>query len=199
MILIYDTETTGLTDDRLPAEHPNQPNLVQLGAILYTDVGSEVASVDLVVRPNGFTIPEPAARVHGITSGIANAIGVPLATVLSAFAQLRANAEEIVAFNLKYDDLIMRTAFARLGKEPSHPGPNKKTCAMELSKPILQLPPSPRMVKAGMNGFKPPSLMEAHEFFFKEKFENAHSALADCRAAARIFFEIRRREKEQVA
>lgn len=195
MLLVYDTETTSLVNTKEPAEHPSQPHLVQLGAILFTDIGAEVASVDLTVRPDGWTIPEGAARVHGITTAIAREVGVPLATVLSCFAQLRQNAAELVAYNDAFDDMVMRAAFHRFGKQPAHPGPDKRTCAMTLASPIVGLPPTPRMVAAGFTKNKPPNLTEAYTFFFNKSFKGAaHSAIHDCRAAAEILFEIRRRE-----
>jgi DNA polymerase III subunit epsilon len=194
-ILVYDTETNGLTKPQLPVGHPEQPHLVQLGALLLTDTGKEVSSVDLIVRPDNWTIPDVAAKVHGITTGIAKEVGVPLATVLSAFAQLRAIAGEIVAYNIDFDDLVMRAAFHRLGKAPSHPGPDKRTCCMTLASPIVNLPPTDRMRAAGFTKNKPPNLTEAYQFFFGKPFKgDAHAAIHDCRAAAEILFEIRRRE-----
>jgi DNA polymerase-3 subunit epsilon len=199
MILFVDTETTGLVNSQQPAEHESQPYLVQLGAILMTDVGSEVSSAELVIRPEGWNVPEGAARVHGITSGIANMIGVPLLTAMSVYTQLRANAEELVAYNLPFDETILAAAIHRTGRKPSHPGPKKQTCCMAMATPILALPPTARMKAAGFDKYKPPNLTEAYMFFFGEKFSGAHSALADCRAAARIYFEIKRREKENGA
>lgn len=195
MILVYDTETTGLTKTQLPAEHPEQPHLVQLGAILLTDSGREVASCDLIVRPNGYTIPDGAAKVHGVTTGIANEIGVPLATVLSVYAQLRANAQELVAYNDAFDDIVMRAAFHRHGRQPSHAGPDRRTCCMTLASPIVGLPPTDRMKAAGFTKNKPLNLKECYRFFFNRDFAGeAHSAIHDARAAAEILFEIRRRE-----
>jgi DNA polymerase-3 subunit epsilon len=186
MKLYFDCETSGLVHRDLPAEHPHQPHLVQLGVVLATDAGSEVSSAELVVRPTGWTIPEGASRVHGITSGIAAEIGVPLATVLSVFLQLRANASELVAFNMDFDDLVMRAAIARSGRTPSNAGPSKLTCCMRDAAEIMKLPPTDRMRAAGFEKYKPPNLKEAHQHFLGEGFEGAHSALADARACMRV-------------
>lgn len=196
LIIVYDTETSGLTRTNLPAEHPEQPHLVQLGVLLLTDTGKEVCCADLIVKPNGYVIPDGAAKVHGITTGIAMECGVPLATVLSVFANLRAVAGEIVAYNDAFDDLVMRAAFHRHGRQPSHPGPDRRTCCMTLASPIVGLPPSDRMRAAGFTKNKPPNLKECYRFFFNRDFAGeAHSAIHDARAAAEIFFEIRRRER----
>lgn len=194
MILVFDTETSGLTQPTLPADHPAQPHLVQLGAILATEDGREVCVVELIVRPDGWSIPEQAARVHGITTEVAHDVGVPLATVMSVFLNLRARASELVAFNMDFDELVMRAAVARLGKTPSHPGPDKRTCAMRMAAPIMELPPTARMIAAGFDKFKPPNLMEAHEFFVGERFAGSHSALADARACMRVLSVMRMME-----
>lgn len=197
MILFYDTETTGFVQKDLPPEHPTQPHLVQLGLILATDTGQEVSFAELIVRPKEYKIPDGAAKVHGVTTSIAEECGVPLATVLSVFFQLRANSKEIVSFNMDFDDMVMRAAIARSGRTPSHPGPAAQTCCMRLAAPIMALPPTAKMQAAGFLKHKPPNLMEAHEYFCKEKFEGAHSALVDARACMRVYFAMRKAESGQ--
>jgi len=186
MRLVYDTETTSLVHQHLPPDDPSQPHLVQLGLILLDD-GIERASAELIVKPDGYTIPPQATAVHGISTELAAACGVPLLTALSVFCKLREAASEIVAYNLAFDELVMDAAIARSGRWPSHPGPAKRSCAMLLAAPIVNLPPSPRMLAAGMDGPKPPSLAEAHRFFFGKGFDGAHGALADARACARVY------------
>lgn len=199
MIFIYDTETTGLNQKHLPAGHPDQPYLVQLGCLLVSDTGREVCSADLIVRPQGWTVPEGAARIHGITTEIAAEVGVPVATALSVFAQLRQNAQEVVAFNEEFDSFIIRTAFARFGKNPSHRGPDKITCAMKLASDIMRLPPTARMRAAGFDKHKPPNLQEAYKHFVDSKgFDGAHSAVVDCRATAEVLLAIRKAETKEV-
>lgn len=196
MILVVDTETAGLPNDRYPDDHPAQPPLVQLGAILVDeDNGAEWAVLDAVVRPNGYAIPTAASNVHGVTTQIAELVGIPLSCVVPMYVHLRNKANKIVAFNKEFDLKIMRQAIARNGKPVSLPGPDAVECAMELASPIMKLPPTERMIAAGRGGqFKNPSLVEAHRWFFGEDYDGAHSAIADARATARLWFEIKRRE-----
>ena len=85
----YDTETTGLPLFREPSEHPGQPHLVQLAAALVDlDTRETVASLDVVVRPDGWTIPDDVAAVHGITTDYAAAVGVPESLALSLFLEM---------------------------------------------------------------------------------------------------------------
>lgn len=190
LTLIYDTETCGIPNDHLPDDHAAQPPLVQLGCLLVDDDnGAELATLELIVRPNGWEVPDAAARVHGITTAMASRAGVPLSLVVPAFVQLRSRASRIVCHNAEFDQKIMRQAIARNGKPVTLAGPADVVCTADLATPILNLPPTVRMIRAGHGGKpKRASLMEAHEFFLGKKFEGAHGALVDARACARVYF-----------
>lgn len=201
LILFVDTETCGFPNDRLPDDHPAQPPLAQLGCVLAEDNGAEWATLELIIRPNGkYRIPDSAAKIHGITTAIAETVGIPLSLAVAAYANLRSRADVLVFHNAKFDLRILDIAIAQNGKVPSHPGPTQIECTMEMSAPILNLPASDRMVKAGYGGKpKPPKLSELHQYLFNCDFEGAHGALADARAAMRCWFEIKRLEKEKAA
>jgi len=50
--LAFDTETTGLPLFKEPSEHPDQPHIVQLAAVLVDlDTRRELASMDVIVKP----------------------------------------------------------------------------------------------------------------------------------------------------
>lgn len=193
-IIFYDTETTGLVNNRAPHTDPSQPHLVQLALILTTRQGGPLATVELIIRPDGYVIPDAAARVHGITTEVAIACGVPLALAVATWTNLRALATETVAHNARFDELVMAAALHRTGRASSLPAPTVSTCTMELASPIMDLPPTEKMRRAGYLKNKPPNLTECVGFFFKEGLPNAHSALADAEACARVYFEIRRRQ-----
>lgn len=198
MICAIDTETCGFVNEKLPYDHPTQPPLVQLGAILVdSDNGAEWATLELIVKPDGYDIPTAASSVHGVTTKLAHKVGIPLSLAVAAYCNLRSKADLIVCYNKAFDIAIMEIAIARNGKKPSHPGPDVE-CAMELITPLAKMPPTPRMISAGRGDqFKNPKLTEAHEFLFGEGFDGAHSALADARATTRVWFECKRRLTEE--
>jgi len=178
----FDTETTGIDD----------PNLVELGAVLvedHPDGPRERACVSLIVAPDGWTVPEAAARVHGIKNVTALACGVPLIVAISALTNLWARAAVRVAHNLEFDDKVVRGAIRRLGRESAVTWP-RGVCTKDLAAPILNLPPTPRMIETGFIKPKSPTLREAYRFFFNEDPPGHHSALADARACARIYLKI---------
>lgn len=86
MFLVFDTETTGLPLSwRAPASDvDNWPRLVQLAWEAYDPRGRKTLARSYVIRPDGFTIPRDAERVHGISTSVARRKGVPLAEVLGA-------------------------------------------------------------------------------------------------------------------
>ena len=186
LICAFDTETTGI----------NNPRLVELGAVLiedHPDGPRERAVVSLIVRPDGYEIPKEAERVHGISTATALACGVPLIVAVSALTNLWAAASIRVAHNLEFDDKVIDVAMATLGRSSSLQRP-PAICTKEMAAPVLNLPPTERMIATGY-GDKPksPRLEEAYRFLFDEPITGAHSALADARACARVYMELLRR------
>lgn len=195
MILFFDTETTGFVQDRLPVDHPDQPYIVQLAAELTEDDGEPVAGFSFIIDPGigEITIPTKASDVHGITDERAVALGVSAEFALSAFTHLYQRADLVVAHNIKFDRAVIETVISRHYRKIM---PLRKPlfCTMEAATPIVNLPPTERMLAAGFNKPKPPKLEECIRHFFDESLEGAHDALIDVRACSRVFFHLKRLE-----
>ena len=118
MILVYDTETTGLPRDwNAPlTDGDNWPRLVQLAWQLHEPNGKLVSRGNHTVRPDGFTIPYNAAKVHGITTERALEVGVPLADVMAAFGQDLDRAEYVMGHNVGFDVNIVGAEWIRMGE-----------------------------------------------------------------------------------
>jgi DNA polymerase III epsilon subunit-like protein len=183
LILFFDTETTGFIDKSAGPDSPTQPHMVQLGAVLADMAGKEAAEpLSVIIRPDGWTIPREAARVHGITTDIALKQGRRLDAVLKQFDGLAARAQMFVAHNFDFDSLVMRAAYIRAGMAQPFTGKDSY-CTMKQATDVCRLP--------GRYGYKWPALTEAHTHFFGEGFTEAHNALADVRACKRVFFALR--------
>jgi len=69
--LFYDFETTGFPLYSEPSGDPRQPHITQVGARL-VDVSSPtltvISTIDLIVKPEGWIIPDEAAALNGITT-----------------------------------------------------------------------------------------------------------------------------------
>lgn len=192
MILFFDTETTGFVQDRLPVDHPDQPYVVQLAAELTEDDGEPVAGFSFIIDPGigEITIPTKASDVHGITDERAVALGVSAEFALGAFTHLYQRANLVVAHNIKFDRAVIEIAISRHYRKIM---PLRKPlfCTMDAATPIVNLPPTERMLAAGFNKPKPPKLDECIRHFFDESLEGAHDALVDVRACSRVYFHLK--------
>lgn len=183
MNLFFDTETTGVPKNyKAPASDTrNWPRLVQLAWLLTDASGAEVSCGEFIIKPDGFTIPVEAARIHGITTEIAAAQGVDLKTAVDAIVAEIEKATVLIAHNVQFDEKILGAELLRLGYA-NHVEAKPRKCTMQASTNYCKLP--------GPYGYKWPKLQELHQKLFSESFEGAHRALTDVRACARCYFEL---------
>lgn len=196
--LFYDTETTGLPLWNDPSEDERQPHLVQLGASLVDlEARRIMATIDLIIRPNGWVIPDEIADLHGISQAQAEAWGVSERLALTLFDDLWSQADVRIGHNEQFDARIIRIGLKRyddLGIDPDAWKAGDAICTATLATPICDLPPTEAMLRAGRRNPKRPSLREAFEHLTGRKMEDAHSALADCDACMSVYFAIKDRE-----
>ena len=188
---VFDTETTGFPLFKEPSEHPDQPHLVDIAALLYDDLGNLVDSFEAIIKPDGWVIPDAAAAVHGITTEMAHDLGIAEADAIEGFLAIHARAGLRVAHNLAFDDRILRIALMRYrGEEEANrfrEGQGYCTCTN--STKLVQCPPTAKMIAAGRGKqFKQPNLAEAYRFFTGEDLQGAHRAKADAEGCARVYF-----------
>ena len=192
--LFYDTETSGLPIFSTPSEDPGQPHIVQLAAALVDlDTRETLASLDVIVRPDGWEIPDAVAAVHGITTERAAALGVPESLALSLFLEMWSACSRRIAHNEQFDARIIRIAQHRAGELESELEAwktGKAECTARLATPIVKCPPTAKMIAAGRNHYKTANLSEAVLHFTGKSLENAHSAMADVKGCMDVYFAI---------
>ncbi|WP_420415248.1 3'-5' exonuclease [Roseibium sp.] len=188
MLLFFDTETTGLYQSRLPHDHQDQPHLVQLAAFLTDDEGNPEAEMSVIINP-GVPIPDGASNVHGITTEKAERLGCEPDLAINMFRHLYLNADRVIAHNISFDKGVMEVAIGRMLGAPRTMD-RDMFCTMEAATPIVNLPPTERMIAAGMNKPKPPKLEECIRHFFDEELDGAHDAMVDVRACKRLYFRL---------
>jgi len=175
-IIVFDTETTGKANFNLPPEHDKQPRIVQIGAVL-TDGERDFATIDLMIRPNGFEIPEEASNIHGITTDMAIRNGVSLKIALTLFCGLCGYSDVMVAHNSDFDLFVLKGECKRAGVN----FPERDCfCTMKAMTDMCKIP--------GPYGFKCPRLQQAYVHCFGKEFEGAHNALSDVMAAKGVYF-----------
>lgn len=200
--LVYDSETSGLVDFKAPSEAPHQPHIVQLGAVLVDlDTWDEIAVLDVIVKPEGWTIPDDVAAIHGITTEHALKVGVPESLAVELLLELHKQAGFRVAHNEQFDCRIVRIACMRFFDEATADEwkAGKAECTQQLSTPILKLPPTDKMKRAGFFKHKSANLREAYEFFTGKPLENAHSAIADVRGCLAVYRAIKAGQRTAAA
>ena len=180
-LLHYDVETTGFPDWKVPSDDPIQPHIVQLAAILCNAETKEVVeSIDVIIKPEGWVIPQSTTDIHGISTRHALDVGIPEKEACLMLVNMleMAGPTERVAYNKTFDQRIIRIALKRYFpgsdaldrwaiKEDHH-------CAMRMAKQAI--------------GGKNPKLVDAYKHFTGNTLENAHNAMADTRACMDVYF-----------
>lgn len=187
MYFAFDTETTDLPRNHLELTHPFQPHLLQFGAIVFDDLGSEMDRLFTLVKPGPAALLSTTAyNAHGISLERASTEGMEPLDVFNWFTARANSAERIIGHNVQFDVQVMAILGARLTGQAWVP-PCPLFCTMANSAPIVNLPPTVRMLAAGRNHPKPPTLSECVRHFFGEGLPDAHDAGADVRACIRVF------------
>jgi len=189
-VLFFDTETTGLNNDKKPPTDPCQPMPMQLGLKLDGLERREVGAISTMVKTHGRWTPHPkAVNVHGISAPVADAYGTELITAYELWTDYVAAADILVAHNANYDITVMRRA-AKVYAEDTEteyqdPFEGKKViCTMLACIDIVKAPPR-------RNGqWKWPKLEECTQHFFGHGVEGAHDALSDVKATAKVFYHL---------
>jgi hypothetical protein len=115
LIIFYDTETNGLPQWNLPSEDPSQPHVTQLVAELCDErSGNTIATMDVLIKPNGWTISDDLAQLTGITTERAIAEGIPLADALQQFTGMWRRTAMRVGHNESFDARMLRIEYFRV-------------------------------------------------------------------------------------
>lgn len=184
IVLVFDTETTGMVDFKADETSPKQPYLVQFAGIIFfkqrpLKVISIILNQDVEIEPG-------ALKAHGITPALRQEFGTEnIKAVLKWFELAVEMAEVVVAHNAKFDKMVMLSEMYRAGM--SFP----KTLEKKTYDTMLKGTNLCKIKKGGFKrGFKWPSLQELHKHLLGEGFEDAHDALIDVQATARCYFKM---------
>lgn len=185
MFLIFDTETTGLPRDyNAPlTDFDNWPRLVQIAWQLHDTNGKLVSNQNLIVKPEGFSIPFNAEKVHGISTERAMREGRDLREVIMLFLEDVNQANYLAGHNIEFDNNVMGCELLRLG-EVNYLQEKKSLDTKDLSTDFCAIP-------GGKGGkFKWPTLTELYVKLFNESFGDGHDAAYDVSATGKAFFEL---------
>lgn len=189
--LFFDTETTGLPrDKRVPAKDTagNWPDIVSIAWMILDEDRKLLKARYLIVKPDGWDIPEDSVAIHGITQEKASKEGVHLRPLLEEFQKDVLNSNYVVAHNMNFDkNVVENAAIWRAYRDP-YKGVFRWTtcfCTAEIGKDLLKIPfPDGR-------GFKFPRLADLYKFATKkEPSVELHNALFDTMLLAELFYHL---------
>lgn len=141
---------------------------------------------DYIICPDGYTIPDDAVRIHGITTQQALEEGRDLAAVVNEFMADFDRATFIVGHNIDFDKKILGAELIRLHR-PDVMNSKRTYCTMQAGTDFCRIP--------GKYGYKWPKLQELYIKLFGHDFDGAHNAMSDIEATQECFWELRRRSQ----
>lgn len=171
MILIFDTETTGLTLHP-DAHYLKAPRMIEFGAVgLDPKTGEEVEDASIMIDP-GEPITAEITKITGITDADVAGAG-RFIDVFPALRALFARSTAVIAHNLPFDRAIVRGELRRLPPElaATFVWPGRELCTVGAYAPDW-----------GRN----PRLVELYESVMGRKLAQTHRALDDARALVEI-------------
>ena len=179
-VSFFDTETTGLPKSYSApvTDVENWPRMVEL-AFSSTEIHfktgekREEAIFDLIIEPEGYKIPEEAAKIHGISQEQAEIEGLPVVYALEKFVKCLNGCDFLSAHNVAFDEKIVGAEIIRHRKQAPKFPTLPKLCSMRLF----------QKKKGGVNM----SLTNLHKLLFKRGFEGAHRADVDVLALSNCF------------
>ena len=171
MHLFIDTETTGLQRGGV------QPRIVSIAWVISDSPSQHHSLRYMIVKPNGFRIPQDAIDVHDISNEQAHKEGVPIDLALDALAlDVRTHKpSSVIAHNLSFDRPIVDAEHQRIGRGSVLSG-LRGTCTALLSQ--RRWPGQPAKLNA------------VYQRLFGAGIKQQHNAHADVLACERIYFEL---------
>jgi DNA polymerase III epsilon subunit family exonuclease len=159
--VVFDLETTGLT--------AATDEIIEFGAIRVARNAESHLTFQSLVKPS-CKVSARITQITGITQGILNAQGRPIAEVLPVFLEFVGDCP-LVAFNAPFDMGFLRQAAKKCGLTFANPS----TCALQRSRTAWPELPSHKLV----------DLARMHNL----QTIDSHRALGDCGRTVHIFIQ----------
>jgi DNA polymerase-3 subunit epsilon len=180
-VLIFDTETTGLSPKNTPTNQTDKwPYIIQLSWVIYNDETKQVEEDKDYIISLGTHIPIPAesTAIHGITGEISRAKGVHIDVALFDFKHAAYKCGKLVAHNIEFDKNMIQVEFYR-ARLFNNILPPQEYCTMKKGTPICKLA---KVWSDGSTSFKYPRLVELYYALFGADApapEGLHNAKVD--------------------
>lgn len=190
-IFFFDTETSGFINKKLPADHSDQAWCIQIGGILTNNLGEDLETLNILIKPESRSMHPRALETHGITLEYAQEHGLPELEAANLFGTILRKADLVVCHNYEFDWTHVTAMLERNMDNLS----DEARSAFYLDIPYVCTMKAKEIIKfCGLKNKtgrpKWPKLVELHEILFDESFEGQHDALSDILATKKCFFEL---------
>lgn len=197
--LFIDTETTGLPlNNNLPyTDLKNWPYLVQVALIIEDDNYGILAKRNIILKPDGYTIPESATKIHGISNEIAVKNGEDRDKVISFLDLALYKSDIIIGHNVSFDLNVIKSEIIRIKGIENALFKKKKHIVIDTMKMgwnICKIPNLSFHTRLSLPN-KYPKLDELYYKLFNKHFNNQHDAMADVQAAYDCYYELKRKSQ----
>lgn len=186
-ILVFDTETSGLPPRGVSPKFElawDRCRLVQIAWELYDDAGKLQQAASYMVKPQGFTIPDEAIAIHGISNEEATASGEDINTIFAALSALLPYVKVIVAHNIEFDRNVLASEMHRMR-------------SFDLFQRWMAKDTFCTMLKGAEPKKRWPKLADLYaKLFGKLPDARLHRADTDARVCAAIYFKLLEVEKQ---
>jgi len=205
-VLIFDTETTGLSQTKIISQETlnKWPNIVQFSYIIFdTKLNKIIVSKDCIIKLTGITIPEESTKIHGISNEISQEKGEHIEIILKQFFYYLRDVDMLVGHNISFDiNMIivelLRIIYGRLYpkehidayKSDLHFLQNFKNIFCTL-KESIELCGIKTIDKFGKEYDKWPKLEELHQKLFGVVPNNLHNSFIDILVTLRCFMKLK--------
>lgn len=185
-VLAFHAATTGMIQykdsegNSVRSNHPSQPHIVRLAAILYnTTTNKSEENMDVIVRPEGWEIEPGAIAVHGLTNQVAILNGIYENVALEMFLSLWGRCDLRIAHSAAFDNRIIRIALNRYR-------PNAIPDEVWKDKNLSFC----TMVNAKVEGKK--TLSNVHKHYIGHDFARTGDTMSEASAALEIYLAMNR-------
>ena len=192
LLLIFDTETTGLVPKMTILQKETlgkYPHIVQFSYIIYdTELNKIIKTVDKIIRLDEILpISQVSVKLHGISREISTEKGVDIIPVIAEFFDDVLTTELLVAHNYEFDWVMIQVECLR--NNITLPIiPVETYCTMKETTAFCKIP---SQFKKKNDEFKWPTLFELYVKLFNEVPENLHNSLFDVYATLRCLMKFR--------
>lgn len=194
LVLVFDTETTGLPAKGNPSvftEKEKWPHIIQLSYLLYDVTNKKVITcVDEIIKlDESVVISEESIKIHGITRSKSERKGIIISEALKKFYISLNKCDIVVGHNISFDKRMIMVETNRISNNINLLTCNEwynkiMYCTMKNSVELCKIE------AVGRNGekyYKYPKLSELHEKIFNVIPKGLHNSMADVLICLRVY------------